>query len=229
LNLNERYHLDLTRGFFFDFDGLILDTETPEVTAWTWMYAKYQLEYPAEFWQHVVGRGPDQLEESSVQRLRRLARLEESEESVFARFRERYFELLKHEPQPGVVSLLEAIHKKNIPMWVVSSSDHAWVSGHVAKLGLGHFFQDLVTRERATRSKPAPDLYLEALRLSGLKACESHAFEDSYNGMVSALDAGLTVTVCPNPTTKHLDFSRATRLVQSLHEELERVAGIEPA
>jgi HAD superfamily hydrolase (TIGR01509 family) len=219
----------LLRGLFFDFDGLIMDTETPEVKSWTQMYAQYGLDYPAEYWQFVVGRGPDQLPESTAERLVRLAGLEEPAETIFARFREAYFQILVREPLPGVIQLLSLAQEKGLRQFVVSSSDEAWVRGHVEGLGLAGFFEDLITRERAARSKPAPDLYLKALEVTGLEPAEVHVFEDSFNGMTAAIEAGLKVTVCPNPTTMHQDFSRATRVVQSLEEELERVAGIEPA
>jgi HAD superfamily hydrolase (TIGR01509 family) len=221
---DKRYSLCLLKALFFDFDGLIMDTETPEVRAWESMFAEHGLDYPAEFWQHVVGRGPDQLEEKPVERLIRLSGTATPADDLFAEFRRHYFDILEHKPLPGVVQLLSKAHQEGIKMWIVSSSDNPWVTGHVESLGIKDFFEDCVTRERAPRSKPAPDLYLEGLRVSGAKPEEVHVFEDSYNGMVAALDAGLTVTVCPNPTTKHLDFSRATRLVSSLEEELERIS-----
>ena len=37
-------------ALIFDFDGLILDTETPEVEVWKAIYAEQGLEYPMEHW-----------------------------------------------------------------------------------------------------------------------------------------------------------------------------------
>ena len=66
--------------------------------------------------------------------------------------------------------------------------------------------------------KPAPDLWLEALRRLNLPASEVLVFEDSLNGVKSAKEAGLTVIAVPNRTTAGLDFSIADRVLPSLED-----------
>ena len=77
----------MVSALFFDFDGLILDTETPEVMAWNWLFESYGHEYPDHVWMNIVGRGPDQVAEQPEILLKRLASLEESPESIRLRFR----------------------------------------------------------------------------------------------------------------------------------------------
>jgi HAD superfamily hydrolase (TIGR01509 family) len=203
----------LIRALFFDFDGLILDTETPEVRAWEKMFESYGLEYPAQVWQNIVGRGPDQVEEQPNLLLKRLAGLEESPESIHDRFREIYFQILKHEARPGAENLIRSVPSAK---YIVSSSDDRWVSGHLEKLGLKDQFSNRFTRDYVKRTKPAPDLYLYALEQTGLGSQQVWALEDSENGLRAAKAAGIRTVVCPNPTTQHLDFSLADRVVESL-------------
>ena len=40
----------------FDLDGLILDSETPEVLAWQGTYARYGLDFPVSCWLQNIGR-----------------------------------------------------------------------------------------------------------------------------------------------------------------------------
>lgn len=47
------------RGLIFDFDGLILDTETPEYTAWKEIFQKYHLQFPADKYLSTIGATPD--------------------------------------------------------------------------------------------------------------------------------------------------------------------------
>lgn len=203
---------------FFDFDGLILDTETPEVLAWKELFGYYGHDYPDEVWQNIVGRGPDQVAEQPDVLLRRLAGLDESSESIRLRFREIYWNHFKLIPQPGAVELLERARENDFRMCIVSSSLHVWVDDFIAKLGLGHFFEMTICRDDAARSKPSPDLYLKALELMRVGNKEGLAFEDSQNGVKAAYDAGIPVIACPNDVTKHLDFSLATQVVTTLHE-----------
>ena len=208
----------MVSALFFDFDGLILDTETPEVLAWQWLFESHGQKYPDEVWMNIVGRGPDQVAEQPEILLKRLASLNESPESIRLRFRERYWEHFVLTPRPGAIELLTLAQEKGLRCCIVSSSLHIWVDDFVAKLNIGHYFERTICREDAARSKPAPDLYLKALELMAVDAENVIALEDSQNGVASAYAAGLPVIACPNDVTRHLDFSLATRVVASLHE-----------
>jgi beta-phosphoglucomutase-like phosphatase (HAD superfamily) len=43
------------RAFLFDFDGLILDTETASRAGWQWLYREHGHELPPEKWSLMVG------------------------------------------------------------------------------------------------------------------------------------------------------------------------------
>src|SRR5574341_912232 len=45
----------MLKALIFDFDGLILDTETPDVDVWKAMYAEHGYDYPVENWSRTVG------------------------------------------------------------------------------------------------------------------------------------------------------------------------------
>ena len=203
---------------FFDFDGLILDTETPEVRAWKWLFESHGQEYPDEVWMNIVGRGPDHVVEQPEVLLKRLASLDENPESLRLRFRERYWEDFELVPRPGAIELLEQAKTKGMRQCIVSSSLHSWVDDFVEKLGIGHYFEMTICRDDAARSKPSPDLYLKALELMEVSPDEVMVLEDSQNGVAAAYAAGLYVIACPNDVTKHLDFSLASRVVDSLLE-----------
>ena len=92
------------------------------------------------------------------------------------------------------------------------------VDGWLEKLGLMSYFKTVVCRGDAPRIKPAPDLWLEALRRLELPAGECLAIEDSLNGVKSSKAAGLKVWAVPNRTTACLDFSIADRVCASIEE-----------
>src|SRR4029077_5680934 len=43
------------RAFLFDFDGLILDTETASRAGWAWLYREHGLELPEDKWATLIG------------------------------------------------------------------------------------------------------------------------------------------------------------------------------
>ena len=66
------------------------------------------------------------------------------------------------------------------------------------------------------RKKPAPDIYLLALRSLGVPAERAIVVEDSRNGLLAAVGAGLTCLVTVNELTAGEDFSEAAMVVTSL-------------
>ena len=66
------------------------------------------------------------------------------------------------------------------------------------------------------RKKPAPDIYLLALRELGTDAADAIVVEDSANGLRAALAAGLTTVVTVSSYTAEEDFTGAALVVSSL-------------
>ncbi|MBS1717088.1 MAG: HAD family phosphatase [Armatimonadetes bacterium] len=209
---------------FFDFDGLILDTETPEVIAWQHLYADHGLEFPDEIWQRMIGEAGTEIGRLPLTHLERMlgrpinhAELEEAN-------RIKRHAMIEQQPvMPGVQELLQELRARFVPLAVVSSSRHPWVFGHLSRLGLVDYFQALICRSESLPTKPAPDLYLAAKRQFGPQAV---AIEDSPKGIAAAKAAGLRCFAVPNSLTKQLDLSGADRVFNSVgeitYEELSR-------
>ncbi len=64
--------------------------------------------------------------------------------------------------------------------------------------------------------KPAPDIYLLALERLGITAGEAIVVEDSRNGLLAAVAAGLATVVTVNGYTREEDSSEAALVVSSL-------------
>jgi putative hydrolase of the HAD superfamily len=67
-------------------------------------------------------------------------------------------------------------------------------------------------------AKPAPDVFLHALKLLGVEATAAAVVEDSPNGLKAALAAGIRTVVVPNPLVTSLDFSGAYARLETLDE-----------
>jgi len=74
----------------------------------------------------------------------------------------------------------------------------------------------LACGDEVAAKKPAPDVFLLALDRLGLPAADCLAFEDSLNGLRSALAAGLEVIVTPSSYTDGEDFTGAARVLPDL-------------
>ncbi len=195
------------KALLFDFDGLILDTETPEVEQWKVVFHDHGVTFPREYFAWAVGRGAEQIQKRPIDLL--LEKLTEPVEPavIEAEYNEKRMAAINAQPpREGIIVLLEQAREEGIRLAVVSSSRHRWVDGHLARLGLDHFFERTVCADDVAHAKPFPDLYLKALTDMEVAADEAVVLEDSPNGARAGHAAGIAVVVVPNPMTRALDF-----------------------
>ena len=199
----------------FDFDGLILDTESTLRRAWEEIYQSHGLSVPGAVWASWVGSSADPVE--AYEYLERNLEQPIDRSALRDRRMAREHELLKREQvMAGVVELIDDAVDRELRLAIASSSDHEWVAGHLRRLGLFDRFDAIVTADDVVATKPAPDLYRVALDRLGVSAERAIAFEDSAHGVAAAAAAGLFCIAVPNRVTRHASFPGANLIVETL-------------
>ncbi len=84
------------------------------------------------------------------------------------------------------------------PLGLASSSNRELIDLALKLLGVRDLFEATVSAEEVARGKPAPDVYLEVARRLGLDPVRAAAIEDSHNGILAAMAAGMRVIAIPN-------------------------------
>jgi len=203
------------RAFLFDFDGLILDTETASRAGWAWLYEQHGHVLPDDRWREIVGTtgrwSPmDHLEELVGEPLEREALNER-------RYAHEISLIEAEELRPGIADYLAAAHRYALKRAIVSSSSRPWIDMHLERLERAVGWDAIITADRdPRRAKPSPTMYLEALDALEVPADEAVVFEDSPNGVAAARAAGIFVVAVPNDVTRDFGLDDADLLVDSL-------------
>lgn len=201
----------MIRALVFDFDGLIIDTETPLIDAYGAVHAKYGVPFDRELFIRSVGHADysfDPWHGFSPHADRAALEVER---------RQLKDHLLLQQPVlPGVAALLEQARARRLRVGIASNSHHAWVEPQLKRLGLFDWFEFFACREDAPSPKPEPDLYRLVLNQFGVRGREAIAFEDSHTGSLAAKRANLWCVAVPGPSTAHHDFSHVDLSVDSL-------------
>jgi HAD superfamily hydrolase (TIGR01509 family) len=210
----------LPAALVFDFDGLILDTETATYEAVASIFVEHGAELDRDWWHSILGTADrahwtDVLAERVGRPIDRAA--------LMARREDARLVVIHGLPVcDGVVELLDEAAAAGVPAAVASSSARVWVEGHLVRLGIADRFAAIVTSDDVggdrSRTKPAPDLFLAAAAALGVAPGCCVALEDSPNGVAAARAAGMAVVAVPGPMTASLDMSAADLVVASLAE-----------
>jgi HAD superfamily hydrolase (TIGR01509 family) len=205
--------MPMIRALVFDFDGLILDTETPIVDAWVQVHVDAGLACVRQEALDLIGEvdhdydlwkafGADVDRAFLVKEHRRIKRALMEKQALL----------------PGVRARIEEARELGLSLAIASNSPHSWIERHLPRLGLMEYFNVIRCRDDVARGKPEPDVYLAVLTALGLEGREAIAFEDSSAGSLAAKRAGLRCVAVPNDCTRHHDFSHADLRVATLAE-----------
>ena len=208
----------MLKALLFDFDGLILDTETPEYLVWKNIYHEHGFDFPHDDWGRIIG-GYGLSDFDAAEHLSRLAQGRLNPVSLRARHSVESLALIHSQSiLPGVIEMIREAKRRGLKLAIASSSPHAWVDNHAKRLGIFDLFDTVVCADDvgAGRTKPNPDLFLTALNQLQVQKNEAVIFEDSPNGVKAANRAGVFVVAVPNPVTSLLSLEGADRIVRSL-------------
>jgi len=213
-------------GVIFDMDGLMLDTESIAKMCWERAFASTGREMTGAMYASMIGRN----KRDCIELLRAAYGDEFDFEATYAQCSVYYEEhVAEHGTplKPGVRELLEELSARGVPLAVATSTRGNKARTRLEKAGLLPFFQTVVAGDDVARGKPAPDIYLEAVRRLGVEAAQSFALEDSHAGVRAAHAARLKVIMVPDllPSTEEIE-KLAHRVMPSLHEVRELLNGL---
>lgn len=176
-------------AIFFDFDGVLADTEPLHFECWREVLADFGVTLEWEFFaKNCIGVS----ERDTLEKFRFLTTPPLDFDALWARYprkKELFLQLIRNGVPlaPGMQELLQELEGR-YRMAVVSSSARREVEPALEIGGIRKYFGALVCGSEVPRLKPAPDPYLQAADL--LQSRHPLVVEDSDAGIASAQAAG---------------------------------------
>lgn len=216
----------MLQAIIFDFDGTIIETETPDYQSWQEIFVDHGCTLAKELWCTYIGTAAGTFDPYAL--LAEQSGLAIDRAAIRSRRRQRFHELVAQQSiRPGVEAILAAAKRQGIRLAVASSSTRDWVEGQLAARQLRHYFDFVYTANDVTAVKPDPALYLLAVTALQVQPARALAIEDSRNGLLAAKRAGLKCVVAPHAMTQHMLFAEADLVLPSLAETtMERLLSI---
>jgi beta-phosphoglucomutase len=179
------------RTIFFDFDGVVIDSEPVHAKAKKLVLEKFNIPYPASLFDEYKGR-PDNIFFDFISK--KLDPLNRPAELLYNSKKIIFEEIIKELTLvDGFLSFYQKLKDKGIATALVSSTS-LYSLGLVDRIyNISEKFDLVITEADTTRHKPAPDPYLRALEKLPALAETTVVIEDSPNGIISAKEAGCYV------------------------------------
>ncbi len=185
----------------FDFDGLMVDTESVWFEAFHQVFCRLNYDLTIEEFALCIGTSDDVLFEHLKNKV------SFTKEAVIQEAEAIYTNQLQNlELRGGVLDYLSSAKKLGLKIGLASSSNRSWVESFLKRFEIKDYFDVIKTADDVVNIKPGPELYVAAVKDLEVDPERALAFEDSKNGLTAALAAGLNVVVVPNRVTAHLAF-----------------------
>jgi HAD superfamily hydrolase (TIGR01509 family) len=180
----------------FDMDGVLVDSEEIWDEARRKLALERGLAWPASAQRDMMGMSSLEWSRYMHERVGLTEAPEEISAEVVSRLEDLYWQ---HLPlMEGAVQAVERMAKR-FRLGLASSSNRPIIELVLGLAAVADYFEVSVSSEEVEHGKPAPDVYLEALKRMNVAPSRAAAVEDSTNGLLSASAAGMLVVAVPNP------------------------------
>ncbi|HKH18269.1 MAG TPA: HAD family phosphatase [Solirubrobacteraceae bacterium] len=185
----------MIQAVIFDLDGLLLDSESAWDGGRRALVAEHGLEWPDGATEAMLGMSSPEWSRYVKEQLGVPLEPPEISDRVVGHVLESYEQRLPL--LPGAEQAVARIAAR-WPLALASSSNKHVIDRVMQTSGWGDVFRAWVSSEEVGRGKPAPDVFLEAVRRLGVEPENAAGIEDSHNGILAARAAGLRVIAIPN-------------------------------
>lgn len=183
------------KAAIFDMDGLLLDTERVCMRVFKQACQTVNLPFYQDVYLSIIGRNA-----AGIEKIFQDAYGDDLPK-LHAEWRANYDAIVRHQAIPvkeGVVELLEWLKANHIPTAVATSTHKDLATIKLRLAGIDHYFDHLTCGCEVSNGKPDPEIYRLAASRLGVEPEQCIAFEDSNNGVLSAVAAKMHTFQIPD-------------------------------
>lgn len=180
----------------YDMDGVLVDSEVYWDKARVEFAGDRGKAWTDEFQRLAMGRSTVGWATVMQEKLA----LDESTDAIIAEMKARVIALYEARmpARPGALESVSQM-KRHFRVGLASGSPTEIIKAVLSITGLDQVFEVMIYGDEVPRGKPAPDIYLEALKQLGVAPGASLGIEDSANGLRALKAAGMFAVAAPSP------------------------------
>lgn len=209
---------DFKKTHIFDMDGLLIDSEPFWRKSEVQVFNHYGIPFTEDMCRQTVGM---RIDEVVVFWSKEYPFICDKIEQISNEIQDELITLVKKEGKalPGVYKTLETIKMHQRKCALASSSSMRIINEVVDALHIRSYFQVIHSAEFEKQGKPHPDVFLSTAKMLQSNPNDCIVYEDSRNGMLAGINAGMKVVLIPEfPNAEYDWFQQANLKLNSLKE-----------
>lgn len=204
----------MKKAVIFDMDGVIIQSEMLYQKRRNIFFEAHGIIVDDTFQRNVIGSNPVDMfamifPKSKDKQKEYLDKYNEFKKDYHIEFKE----ILTDD----IERTLRWLKENNYRIALASSGEYPILMRILEETMLAPYFEVVVSGADMPKSKPAPDVYLEAVKQLGLSPSECVAVEDSKHGIQASVSAGLDCLAL-KPNNYEVDQQLATQIINSLND-----------
>ena len=208
----------MLKAVIFDMDGVIVNSEPLHHKAYQSMFNEFNLNVSNELYESFTGKSTF----SICEELCRLFKLNVHPEDLVKSKRKHFKEIFDNDQDfqmiDGALDLIKNLVANNITLILASSASMTNINRIFQKFGLDKFFKAKISGADLKESKPNPEIFIKAAKLSGYSKKHCVVIEDSTNGIIAAKSAGIFCVGYNSVNSKNQNYDMADLEILDLRD-----------
>jgi HAD superfamily hydrolase (TIGR01509 family) len=208
----------MLKAIIFDMDGVLVNSEPLHRKAYFDMFEEFNLNVSNRLYESFTGKSTSAI----CKELCEIFDLSISHEKLMLSKRKHFKTVFDNDPEfqmiDGALSLIKNYFYNNLTLILASSASMTNINRIFKKFDLDKFFKAKISGADLKESKPNPEIFIKAAKLSGFNKSECIVIEDSTNGVIASKSAGIYCIGFNSPNSKNQNYDKADLVVSNFNE-----------
>ena len=208
----------MLKAVIFDMDGVIVNSEPLHHLAYKKMFEEFKLDVSSSLYESFTGQSTH----SICKQLCKIFNIHEDPNELVVSKRKHFKLIFENDTSfqmiDGALELIQNYFDNNVTLILASSASMTNIDRIFKKFDLNKFFKAKISGADLKESKPNPEIFIKAAKMSGFNKKECIVIEDSTNGIIAAKSAGIYCVGYNSYNSKNQNYDNADLVISSLNE-----------
>lgn len=208
----------MIKAVIFDMDGVIVNSEPLHKKAYYNMFKDFKLDVSESLYESFTGKSTYSICEQLCLKFNLSITPYELVNSKRKHFKYIFENDKSFKMIDGAFELIKDYYKNNLKLVLASSASMLTINKVFEKFDLDKFFVAKISGADLKQSKPNPEIFLKAAKISGHNKKDCIVIEDSTNGIIAANSAGIFCVGYKSKNSINQNYSLADLVISNFNQ-----------